>query len=271
MPVSIYPFKLDHNNGYAVFPFMFNGKKVDGVRCAISSRSSGSMGYNPEIANPERLKLFNAMKINAGKVFACKQTHSHDVVLVKNGIRTENGGMEKFAADGLVTGGFGVGGGSGGAILSVTVADCLPVFLLDTRTGAFSVVHSGWKGTGIAHNALVLMAKKFGAKPEDIACVLGPCIQSCCYNVEKQRALEFNNEFGSGNIFPLGGVSTTKESNGEKKYFLNMQAANAHILAEDGVKHIAHCTDCTFTDENLGSFRREGEPFTKMAALAGKF
>jgi copper oxidase (laccase) domain-containing protein len=38
------------------------------------------------------------------------------------------------------------------------------------------------------------------------------------------------------------------------------------------VKHIAVCENCTFTDERLGSYRREGpDAYTRMIAAAGLF
>jgi copper oxidase (laccase) domain-containing protein len=55
------------------------------------------------------------------------------------------------------------------------------------------------------------------------------------------------------------------------EFFIDLQAANARLLAGAGVRNIAVCEDCTFTDERLGSFRREGPAYTRMAALIGYF
>jgi copper oxidase (laccase) domain-containing protein len=156
----------------------------------------------------------------------------------------------------------------GGIVLSVTVADCLPVFLRDTGgSGGFGLVHSGWRGTGIAVRALRRMEGEWGVRPEETAAVLGPCIRSCCYRVEEERARAFEEEFGGpGGAYPLGPV--TEEKSGG--FFINLQAANARLLANAGVRNIAVCEDCTFTDERLGSFRREGPGFSHMAALLGR-
>jgi copper oxidase (laccase) domain-containing protein len=56
-----------------------------------------------------------------------------------------------------------------------------------------------------------------------------------------------------------------------KRGALDLQAANVRMLVNAGVRHIALCRDCTFTDERLGSFRREGPSYTAMAALVGAF
>jgi YfiH family protein len=149
---------------------------------------------------------------------------------------------------------------------AVTVADCLPVFLLDTEQGFFAVLHSGWKGTGIVLRALALM-KEAGTRPEAAAAVLGPCIQSCCYRVDRERARNFQAEFGetAGSFFPEP-VSLYREG----AAYLDLQAANIRLLAAAGVRHIARCTGCTCTDERLGSYRREGPAaYTRMIAMAG--
>jgi copper oxidase (laccase) domain-containing protein len=107
-------------------------------------------------------------------------------------------------------------------------------------------------------------------RPEAVAAVLGPCIQHCCYRVDEERARSFEAEFGgSSGEFPLGRViSERPDLPGGSGFSLNLQAANARLLANAGVRNIAACRDCTFTDPRLGSFRREGAAsYTRMAAL----
>jgi YfiH family protein len=205
------------------------------------------------IGEADRERLFAGLGI--APAACCLQTHSRDVALV-----AERADGAAYAADGLV--------GAGSAALSVTVADCLPVFLFDTASGAFAVLHSGWKGTGIAVNALALMKKAYGTDPRNVAALLGPCIRACCYNVDAERAALFEKEAGDG-PFPLGPAVVRRESGGQTGCYIDMQAANANLLARRGVRDIAYCVNCTFTDPLLGSFRREGpHSFTKMMALA---
>jgi copper oxidase (laccase) domain-containing protein len=156
--------------------------------------------------------------------------------------------------------------------LSVTVADCLPVYLLDTESGAFGILHSGWKGTGIVLKALALMAERWNTRAPAVAVVLGPCIGSCCYRVDEGRARSFAEEFGGpGGAYPLGPpvIRRSPKGPGPAEPFLDLQAANARLLAGAGVRNLTVCRDCTFTDERLGSFRREGTDYTRMLALIG--
>jgi YfiH family protein len=169
-----------------------------------------------------------------------------------------------------------------GVILSVTVADCMPVYLYDTGSGGFGLVHSGWRGTGIVLAALELMAGRWGARPQEVSAVLGPAIRGCCYRVDEGRARSFEAEFGGkGGAYPLGelirrvrelpagDLSGSEAETGAYAWYIDLPAANARLLANAGVRNIAVCEDCTFTGSNFGSFRREGPGYTRMAALAG--
>ncbi|GMO39864.1 MAG: peptidoglycan editing factor PgeF [Termitinemataceae bacterium] len=254
-----------NNLALAKFNFIFDGKKIDAPSCAITSVKLGNMNYDFPDTNTARLNVFDRLNIRSYTVFSCKQNHSRNVVVIRP--QTLPYYVE---ADGLIT-------DSKTLSLAVTVADCLPVYLFDTGSGAFSVLHSGWKGTGIVHNALQQLKNKFAAKPKNVAAILGPCIQSCCYEVDKERADQFNEEFGNSQLkrqiekkyYPLGSVVKIRNDNDTQKYFIDMQAANAHLLVKDGVQNIAYCKDCTFMNTNLGSYRREGAGFTKMMALIG--
>jgi copper oxidase (laccase) domain-containing protein len=96
--------------------------------------------------------------------------------------------------------------------------------------------------------------------------------------VDRERAQAFEAEFGgAGGVYPLGPVAGQNQefrdgpadTPGEPQFFIDLQAANARLLANAGVRNIAVCRDCTFTDERLGSFRREGAAYTRMAAVLG--
>ncbi|MDR0377520.1 MAG: polyphenol oxidase family protein [Spirochaetaceae bacterium] len=262
---TVFRLKFSISSDYACFPFIFEGGVVPGVSAILSSRFAGNMAYSEGTNSPARLALFRSLNLNPGDVYACTQVHSRDVYEV--GRETPN---IHPRADGLIS-------RERGVTLLVTVADCLPVFLYDTGggsaagrgNGGLALVHSGFRGTGIALNALRLMEERWRTRPEDVAAILGPCIRGCCYRVDEARARAFNAEFGGvAGVFPAGPV--VSEAGGG--FFLDLQAANVHLLAGAGVRNIAVCEDCTFTDERLGSFRREGAlGYTRMAALAGFF
>jgi len=76
--------------------------------------------------------------------------------------------------------------GESGLTLLVRVADCGPVWLHCAKTGAIGLVHSGRRGTelGIVPAAVQAMRKEFGAEPDGMLAVLGPCIRPPHYDVD---------------------------------------------------------------------------------------
>jgi YfiH family protein len=268
--ISLYSFDLAFsadNQGrpvFAAFPFMFDGAPLTGISCGVSSRFAGDMAYSGETSR--RPALLKALGLDPLRVYSLNQVHSR-VVLAVDRLRPP-----VLPADGMVSDDREI-------TLSVTVADCLPVYLFDTETGVFGLVHSGWKGTGIALSALKLMAERWGTSPEAIAAVLGPCIDSCCYKVDGERAAAFEKEFGvipmptelAPDIAFFKRVTRREDTPGGPAWYLDLKAANVRLLAGAGVRNISVCGACTFTDERLGSFRREGGGYTRMAALCGRF
>jgi YfiH family protein len=264
--VSVYSFSLDFRGKSlcASFPFIYEGEAVKGIRCLISSRAAGNMVYSAEGPGPACGALFRALGLDAGRIRRVHQVHSRRVLIVEGaGPPLAEGDVPD--ADGMVTADRGI-------CLSVTVADCLPVFLYDTESGAFGLLHSGWRGTGIVLSALALMKDRWHTRPEALAAVLGPCIGVCCYSVDGGRAAAFEGEFGgAGGPWPLGPVAERRVSAEGAWWYLNLRAANARLLAAAGVRHIAVCGNCTFTDKWFGSYRREGKDYTRMMALTGYF
>jgi YfiH family protein len=299
--IFFYPFVLEFSGGdrYARFPFMYNGRAVTCLpggapapSCLISGRAGGNLRFDPSpygtaaregsaagqcpagLHGPVREAFFRSLGLSPDRVYSLVQIHSRTVHALDRAIPggpaefvREGDGMVSFLPD---------------PFLALTVADCLPVFLLDTETGYFAALHSGWKGTGIVLRALALM-KERGTRPEALAAVLGPCIQSCCYRVDPERAAAFEAEFGASPFpgageasYPLGRAVRYRKDPAPgspcgEGWYLGLQAANAGLLAGAGLRNIAYCRDCTFTDGRLGSYRREGSCYTRMAAMAGPF
>ncbi|MDR1247803.1 MAG: polyphenol oxidase family protein [Treponema sp.] len=255
MPMNLYPFSLsfDVSPDYAQFPLVMEGSALPSVSCAISSRSAGDMGSSGGGTNRER--FFRSLGLDPNRTRSCAQVHSR--IMLDSGAgfdsQTQGDGMTDRGRE---------------SALTVTVADCLPVFLYDVETEAYALLHSGWKGTGIVLNALSIMAERWGTRPASVAALLGPCIRPCCYRVDEGRAALFETEFGGASgAYPLGPVV---RRNGEGPA-LDLQAANARLLARAGVRNLSYCVDCTFTDQRLGSFRREGAAYTRMLAVLGHF
>ena len=70
--------------------------------------------------------------------------------------------------------------------LGIHVADCCAVYIVDPKTPAVGLVHSGKKGTelAIAANAISAMRDKFGANPAGLIVQLSPCIRPPHYEID---------------------------------------------------------------------------------------
>lgn len=113
-----------------------------------------------------------------------QQLHETRIVVhdrVGKGVRETEGG-----ADGHAT-------AESGVLLAVTVADCVPVYLLDADARAVALLHAGWRGiaAGILPRGMTLLGQRWGSDPGRLLVHLGPAICGACYEVgpEVFRAL----------------------------------------------------------------------------------
>jgi YfiH family protein len=72
-----------------------------------------------------------------------------------------------------------------GLLLLVTVADCVPVYLLAPRHGVIALLHAGWRGTaaGILERGVALLADRRGVSPADLVMHTGVAIAGAHYEV----------------------------------------------------------------------------------------
>lgn len=216
----------------------------------------GDMRYLEGVDNPRRSAFFSHLGLLPAAVLGAELYHTRRVLLEgRHGL--ELAGPEPAEAcpvashDGILL-------CDAERAACITVADCMPIWLLDGHSGSFGVLHSGWKGTGILAVALTSLAKEFGSPPEAISVILGPAIGACCYAVPPERAGAFAREFGPGAVREEGG-----------RALLDLRAANVALASRLGVGALLSVEACTACDPRLGSFRREGpESFTRMAAVA---
>jgi hypothetical protein len=112
----------------------------------------------------------------------------------------QNRGKEFPGCDGIITNRRGI-------VLGIYVADCCAVYIVDAKTPATGLVHSGRKGTelGVVTNAINQMIDRFGSHPADIIVQLSPCIRPPHYEVDfaaeivrQCRALGVNKIHDSG-------------------------------------------------------------------------
>jgi YfiH family protein len=139
------------------------------------------------------------------------------------------------AYDGHVT-------GTPGVLLTVSVADCVPVFMVDARQRVAGLLHAGWRGiaSGVLESGVRTLAETFATQPTDLHVHFGPSICGRCYEVgpEVFRALELD--------VPLRPAPL------DLARALARRARHAGI-PESQVSASAHCTRCG--DPDFFSYR----------------
>jgi YfiH family protein len=72
-----------------------------------------------------------------------------------------------------------------GLLLTVTVADCIPVYLVAPEKRVVALLHAGWRGTaaGILSRGLEVLKEHAGIEPGDLVMHSGVGICGACYEV----------------------------------------------------------------------------------------
>jgi copper oxidase (laccase) domain-containing protein len=144
-------------------------------------------------------EIQNAIGIGDWPLFTAQQIHGNKIAIVEDCSRGPVG-REFPGCDGLIT-------NQRRVALGIYVADCCAVYIVDAKTPAIGLVHSGRKGTelGVVTNAITQMIERFGSNPAELVVQLSPCIRPPHYDVDfaaeiiKQcRALGVNEIHDSG-------------------------------------------------------------------------
>jgi polyphenol oxidase len=146
--------------------------------------------------------------------------------------------------------------------LTVTVADCVPVFLVDADRRAASLLHAGWRGiaAGILERGVRRLARVFGSDPSSLWVHLGPSICGECYQV------------GDEVVAALGPGSGASDQNPhvDLRSVLATRALRLDI-APERISRSTHCTRCT-PGPDIGNrpffSHRAGDPERQVGVLA---
>jgi polyphenol oxidase len=144
--------------------------------------------------------------------------------------------------------------------LTVSIADCVPIFLYDRVNHVVAAIHSGWQGSSkkIVLKTIDQMSIKYGTNSENIFAHIGYSAGACCYEVGSDVA----EIFGEGFIIPKSA----------DKFHLDLKKFNKNLLFSAGVpdKQIEVSKFCTICNPNfLHSYRRDGKKSGRMMGIIG--
>jgi YfiH family protein len=177
------------------------------------------------------------------QLITLRQVHSARSLVVPESPRSADfvtpEGRALLEADGLMT-------TAPGSLLGIQTADCVPVFVIDTKLRVVANFHAGWRGTAarIVELGVAKMAAEFGSRPEDLAAAIGPSIGACCYSVGDEVHQAFTSQFGYGeDLF-------TRAPDPAGPLHLDLWQANRRQLLDSGVAPariavLGECTGCS--------------------------
>lgn len=150
------------------------------LRYGLSEKHDGSMRcFSAEHVcaaqnHEHRLRYLKRFELDEVAMVIPQLTHSNYVRLVDR----DDANVVLSDVDGLVT-------QEQGLLLTVTVADCLPIYFVDTRLKIIGMVHAGWRGVvyGIVVQALNVFFEQ-GTRVEDLLVVIGPHIQKQHFEIQ---------------------------------------------------------------------------------------
>lgn len=216
-----------------------------GARALVTTRANGDFslhGEDPVSVVTERWRrLRRTMGVDGpgGRFATAGQVHGNRVAAHGPGwdgwLRVE-GVDGHFAAE-------------RGTALAISVADCVPVFLVHAG-GAAALVHAGWRGTasGVLLQALQLFIRA-GLRPGDVRVHLGPAICGRCYEVGPKVFAQL----------------TGRRAEGPAR--IDLRAVLAEQARQAGIRTVLESPRCTRCHNDQFFSHRAGDAGRQVAVL----
>lgn len=211
---------------------------------ALSQRSDGTMTTaGVKTREPAVVSNFTAyfqqLGLKPEHAVRCKQVHGKKVAAVD----AKNRGKSVRDTDGLVT-------RTQSVLLTVTVADCLPIYFCDPRRRVIGLAHAGWRSLerGVIAAMVSVFGGQFGSRNEELLVGIGPGISVCHFAIGADVGEKFRE-------FP----SALQRGDGGQLY-LDLKRVAELQLQPLGVRreHIEVHPDCTAClPEKYFSYRRD--------------
>lgn len=141
-----------------------------------------------------------------------------------------------------------------GVVLAVTVADCVPIYVVDPTRRAILLLHAGWRGVagGILGRGIDLLAQR-GSRVEGLLVHCGVGICGLCYEVTSE-------------VFSACGVATPPGGRG----MIDLRQVLSEQASHRGVETVSTSQFCAKHDDGLFfSHRGSGGADGRMVAYLG--
>ncbi|MBC7893146.1 MAG: peptidoglycan editing factor PgeF [Sphingobacteriaceae bacterium] len=169
-----------------------------------------STGDERENVLENRRRFFGGLGIETHQVASSFQVHGEQMLYADSPGHRE--GYDALLTD------------QPGVFVAVSVADCTPILVYDSKNKAVAAIHAGWRGTvaDIVAKTLAAMAARFGTNGEDCFAYVGTCIDECGFEVGADVADHFTTDFKRFDEL-------------KQKFYVDLKAANAAQLYAFGI------------------------------------
>jgi YfiH family protein len=154
------------------FPWLLQGTTARGEGAPFDLRLSGTLPVHAVLARWRQLReaLGFSEAVHAAQVHGTRVLH-HEAAGTAGLFLADE-------ADGHAT-------RAPGVLLTVSVADCIPISLVDPERRAVALLHGGWRGVaaGIVERGIAELAARAGSHARSLYLHFGPAICGACYEV----------------------------------------------------------------------------------------
>jgi len=242
-----------------------NFEKYPNIITTVSRKKDGPMKFSPE----NRQRFLGKLGIDDKLTVRADLVHKDNVRIVSN----EEAGKIIEKTDGLIT-------ADKNLFLTITVADCLPIFIYDPEKEIVGLIHGGWRSLAknILAQTIERMTGNFGTLPKDILVGIGPGISQCHFEIKKDLLVEFESLWSCQNSDDRQNFGRTLLTRilleKEGKSFLDLKKIAKIQLINSGVKekNIEISPECTFClSSKYFSHRRDKfKEIKTMMAVIGR-
>jgi polyphenol oxidase len=214
-----------------------------GIRAFTTTRHAGTFGLGGPDPVGEVMRRWTELQSeiseNTRRIVIGQQVHGTRVL-------SHAGGWEGLLRTGEADGHIAT---EKGIALTVSVADCVPVFIAHPA-GVVAILHSGWRGTAarIIDSGLEAFARR-KIPPDELMIHLGPAICGRCYEVSAEVRAE------------LTGQPANRAGN------VDLRSLLAEHAQEAGVQKITVSPFCTKCDNDRFYSHRAGDTGRQLGVI----